>query len=80
MATTLFTDAQILIVFTKRSSKFQTIMFQKNSSIFDLKIFLKNGKIRNKPNRGNPSFTLNDVTTEIPIHDDSYSVSHVERP
>ena len=80
MATTLFTDAQILIVFTKRLSKFQTIMFQKNSSIFNLKIFLKNGKIRNKPNRGNPSFTLNDVTTEIPIHDDSYSVSHVERP
>ena len=80
MATTLFTDAQILIVFTKRSSKFQTIMFQKNSSIFDLKIFLKNGKIRNKPNRGNPSFTLNDVTIEIPIHEDSYSVSHVETP
>ena len=41
---------------------------------------LKNGKIRNKPNRGNPSFTLNDVTIEIPIHDDSYPVSHVETP
>ena len=41
---------------------------------------LKNGRIRNKPNRGNPSFTLNDVTIEIPIHDDSYSVSHVETP
>ena len=39
---------------------------------------LKNGRIRNDPNRGNPSFTLNDVTIEIPIHDDSYSVSHVE--
>ena len=39
---------------------------------------LKNGRIRNKPNRGNPSFALNDVTIEIPIHDDSYSVSHVE--
>ena len=25
-------------------------------------------------------FTSNDVTTEIPIHDDSYSVSHVETP
>ena len=36
---------------------------------------LKNGRIRNKPNRGNLSFTLNDVTTEIPIHDDSYSIS-----
>ena len=36
---------------------------------------LKNGRIRNKPNRGNPSFTLNDVTIEIPIHDDSYSIS-----
>ena len=32
-------------------------------------------KIRNKPNRGNPSFTLNDVTIEIPIHDDSYPIS-----
>ena len=41
---------------------------------------LKNGRIRNKPNRGSPSFTLNDVTIEIPIHDDSYSVSHVETP
>ena len=41
---------------------------------------LKNGRIRNKTNRGNPSFTLNDVTTDIPIHDDSYSVSHVETP
>ena len=38
----------------------------------------RNGRIRNKPNRGNPSFTLNDVT--IPIHDDSNSVSHVEAP
>ena len=42
--------------------------------------FLKNGRIRNKPNRGNPSFTLDDVTIEIRIHDDSYSVSHVETP
>ena len=41
---------------------------------------LKNSWIRNKPNRGNPSFTLNDVTTEISIHDDSYSASHVETP
>ena len=41
---------------------------------------LKNGRIRNKPNRGNPSFTLNDVTIEIPMHGDSYSVSHVETP
>ena len=37
-------------------------------------------KIRNKPNTGNPSFTLNDVTIEIPIHDDSYSASNVEIP
>ena len=37
-------------------------------------------KIRNKPNRGNPSFTLKDVTIEIPIHDDSYFTSHVEIP
>ena len=41
---------------------------------------LKNGRIRNKPNRGNPSFTLNDITIEIPIQEDSYSVSHVETP
>ena len=41
---------------------------------------LKNGRIRNKPNRGNPSFTLNDVTIEILTNDDSYSVSHVETP
>ena len=42
---------------------------------------LKNGRIRNKLNRGNPSFTLNDVTIEIfLIHDDSYSVSQVETP
>ena len=40
---------------------------------------LQNGRIRNKPNRGNPSFTLNDVTTEIPIHD-SCSISDVETP
>ena len=41
---------------------------------------LKIGRIRNKPNRGNPSFTLNDVTIKIPIHGDSYSVLHVETP
>ena len=41
---------------------------------------LKNGRIRNKRTRGNPSFSLNDVTIEIPIHDDSYSVSHVDTP
>ena len=34
---------------------------------------LKNG-------RGNPLFTLNGVTIEIAIHDDSYSVLHVETP
>ena len=36
-----------------------------------IKNVLKNGRIRNKPNRGNPLFTLNDVTIETPIHDDS---------
>ena len=41
---------------------------------------LKNGRIRNKPNIGNPSFTLNDVTIEIPIHQDYYFVSHIETP
>ena len=41
---------------------------------------LKNGRITNKRNIGNPLFTPNIVTIEIPIHDDSYSVSHVETP
>ena len=41
---------------------------------------LKNSSIRNKPNRGNPSFTLNDVTIEISIHGDCYSVSHIKTP
>ena len=41
---------------------------------------LKNGRIRNKLNRGNPTFTLNNVTIEIPIHDESSSVSHLETP
>ena len=40
----------------------------------------KNHIVRNKSNRGNPSLTLNDVTIKIPIHDDSYSVSHAETP
>ena len=31
------------------------------------------GRIRNKPSRSNPSFTLNDVSIEIPIHGDSHS-------
>ena len=42
--------------------------------------FQKNGRIRSKANRDNPSFTLNDVTIEIPIHNNSYSVSNVETP
>ena len=50
-----------------------------------LKIRIENlfkiGITRNKRNTDNPSFTLNDVTIGIPIHDDdSYSVSHVEKP
>ena len=58
----------VLTVFTKRSSKFR------------IENLLKIGRIRNIPNRDNPSFTLNDVTVEIPIHDHSYSISHVETP
>ena len=38
----------------------------------------KNGRVKSKPNRGSHSLTLNDVKVEIPIHDDSYSVSHFE--
>ena len=41
---------------------------------------LKNDSIRNKPNRGNPLVTLNDVPIEMAIHDGSYSASHVETP
>ena len=41
---------------------------------------LKNGRVRNKSNRGNPSFTLTSVTIEISIHDDSYSISYGETP
>ena len=37
---------------------------------------LKNGRVRNTSNRGNQSFTLTNVTIEIPIHDDSYYISH----
>ena len=41
---------------------------------------LKNGRTRNKTNRGNLSFTLNDVTVETLMHDHSHSVSHAETP
>ena len=41
---------------------------------------LKIDRIRNKPNRGNPSFTLNDVTIEILIHHSFYFILHVETP
>ena len=41
---------------------------------------LKNSRTRNKPNRGNPSFTLNDVTIEILIHHSFYFILHVETP
>ena len=41
---------------------------------------LDNGRIRNKPNTDNPSFTVNDVTKEIAIYDESHSVPHVETP
>ena len=41
---------------------------------------LKNVRIRNKLKRFNLSITQNYVTIDIPIHDDSYSVSHVETP
>ena len=41
---------------------------------------LKNSRTRNKPNRGNPLFILNDVTIEIPIHHNSYFVLHVQTP
>ena len=41
---------------------------------------LKNSRTRNKPNRGNPSFTLNDVTIEFLIHHSFYFILHVETP
>ena len=45
-----------------------------------IETLFENVRTRNKPNRGNPSFTLNDVTIETPIHGDSCSDSHVETP
>ena len=47
-------------------------------TVFELKTFLKNGGIRYKPNRVNPSFTLNDTTIGTPMRDNSYSVTHAE--
>lgn len=41
---------------------------------------LKNSRIRDKANRGNPSFTSNEVTIEIPIHCDSHTIPHVQLP
>ena len=103
MATTLFTDAELICfghnsIITIRKSKNQHQRADINSihkkiikipyyhdvsnEFLNIRIenLLKNGRIRNKPNRGNPSFTLNDITIEIPIHDDSYFVSLVETP
>ena len=73
---------QVLIVSTTRPSKIPDY-HDVSKEFLNIRIanFLKNGRIRNKPNRGNPSSTQNDVTIEIPIlDDDSYSVSHVETP
>ena len=95
MATALFTDAELIcfdhdIIKIIRKIKNQHQRADINSihkkiikipDYLNIRIenLLKNGWIRNKSNRGNPSFILNDVTIEIPIHDDdSYSASHVE--
>ena len=94
MATTLFTDAELVcfdhdVITIIRKIKIQHQREEINSihkkiiKIPDyhdvskefLDIRIENLLRRNKPNRGNPSFTLNDVTIEIPIHDNSYSVS-----
>ena len=100
MATTLFTDAELICFDHKIIRKIKNQHQRKGINSIHKKIIkipdyhivskqflniwienlLKNGRIKNKPNRGNLWFTLNDVTIEIPIHDDSYSVSHVEIP
>ena len=100
MATTLFTDAELICFDHKIIRKIKNQHQRKGINSIHKKIIkipdyhivskqflniwienlLKNGRIKNKPNRGNLWFTLNDVTIEIPIHDDSYSVSHVETP
>ena len=41
---------------------------------------LKNSRIRDKANRGNPSFTSNEVTIKIPIHCDSHTIPPVQLP
>ena len=41
---------------------------------------LKYGRFRNKSNRGNLSFFLNDFTIDILIHDESHSVFHAQAP
>ena len=73
--------AQILRVFTKKIVKIPDY-HDVSKEFLNIRIenLLKKGTVRNKPNRGNPLFTLNDVTTEIPIHDESYSVSHLVTP
>ena len=94
MTTALFTDAElicfddhILTIIKKIKNQYQRAdinsIHKKIIKIPDylnirIENLLKNGWIRNKSNRGNPSFILNDVTTETPIHDDSYSASPVE--
>ena len=65
----------------KRSSNSRlSWCFQRILQHSNWKTFFKNGKIRNKPNRHNPLFTLNDVTIEIPLHNNCYSTLHVETP
>ena len=92
MALALFTDAEliyfdhdIITIIRKIKNQYQRadingIHVSKEFLNIRIENLLKNGRIRNKLNRGNLSFTLNDVTIEIPIHDNSYSVSHVETP
>ena len=90
MATSLFTEAELICfnhgieIIRKIKNQHQRAdinsIHKKIIKILNIRIenLLKNGWIRNKSNRGNPSFILNDVTTETPIHDDSYSASPVE--
>ena len=91
MATALFTDAEsicfnhdVIKIIRKIKNHYQcsniNTIHKKIIKIPDYHIsteFLNIQIIRNKCNWGNPSFTLN-VTIEIPIQNNSYSVLHVE--
>ena len=70
-------NASILLVSIIKIPDFHNA--SKESFSIKIENLLKNGRIRNKPNNKDLFFFfLNEVTTDIPIHCNSHSVSHVE--